>query len=73
MTVSKGTSHQGIDPDANHQEDQLQDQDEQDAEVSQDDEDGIAIDPVADGTSIQLEKSTSELLPTNDVTIPMKR
>ena len=58
QTVLKSTLQQGTD------------QDEQDTDVLHDDDDHIAIDPIADGTLIQLEKSTPELLPTNDVTIP---
>ena len=60
QTVPKSTSQQGIDQDANRQQDQLQDQDEQDtivhnADVLHDDDDQIAIDPISHGTSIQLE------------------
>ena len=32
-------------------------------DVLHDDDDHIAIDPIADGTSVQLEKSITELLP----------
>ena len=64
--------------DANHKQHQLQDQDEQDtiihnADVLHDNNDHIAIDSIVDGTSIQLEKSITELLPTNDVTIPNEK
>ena len=38
-----------------------------------DGDDHIAIDSIADGTSIQPEKSITELLPTNDVTIPNEK
>ena len=75
---TKSTSQQGTDQDANHQQDRLQDQDEQDtivhnADVLHEDDDHLAIDPIADGTSIQLEKSITELLPTNNVTIPNEK
>ena len=78
QTVPKSTSQQGIDRDANCQQDQLQDQAEQDtivhnADILHDNDDHIAIDPVADGTSIQPEKSITELLPTDDVTIPNEK
>ena len=73
QTVLKSTVQQRIDPDANCQQDQLQDQDEQDADVLHDDDDCIAIDPIADGTLIQLEKSITELLATSDVTIPNEK
>ena len=78
QTATKSTSQQGINQDANLQWDQLQDEDEQDtiihdADVLHDDEDCIAIDPIADGTSIQLEKSITELPPTDDVTIPNEK
>ena len=43
------------------------------ADVLHDDDDYIAIDSIAEGTSIQLEKSITELLPTNDVTIPTEK
>ena len=64
--------------DANLQHDQLQDEDEQDtivhnADVLQDDDDCIAIDPISDGTSIQPEKPITELLPTDDATIPNEK
>ena len=71
--VPKSTRQQGIDHDANHQQDQLQDQDEQDKDIPHDDDNCIAIVPIADGTSIQLEKSITELLPTDDVTIPNEK
>ena len=75
QTVPKSTSQQGTDSDANLQHDQLQDEDEQDTiihntDVLHDDDDHIAIDPIADGTSIQPEKPITELLPTDNVTIP---
>ena len=73
QTVLKSTSQQGIDQDANHQQDQLQDQDEQDADILHDDDDCIATDPIADGTSIQPKKSITELFPTNDVTVPNEK
>ena len=74
----KSTSQQGIDQDANHQQDQLQDEDEQDtsihnADVLHDDDDHIAIDTIADGTSIQPEEPITELFPINDVTIPSEK
>ena len=78
QTASKSTSQQGIDQDANCQQHQLQDQDEQDTivhntDVLHDDDDCITRDPIADGTSTQPEKSITELLPTNDVTIPNEK
>ena len=44
-----------------------------DTDVSHDDYDSTAIDIIADGTTIQLEKPVTELFPTDDVMIPMKR
>ena len=78
QTVPKSTSQQGIDLDANLQHDQLQDEDEQDtiihdADVLHNDYDHTAIDTIADGTSIQLEKQITELFPTDDVTIPNEK
>ena len=75
QTVPKSILQQGINQDANHNQYQLKDQDEQDtivhnADVIHDDNDCIDIDSIADGASIQPEKSITELLPTNDVTIP---
>ena len=67
--VLKSTSQQGIDRDANCQQHQLQDQAEQDADVLHGDNDHTAIDSITESTSIQPEKSLTELLPTNDVTI----
>ena len=79
QAVSNRTSHQGIDLDANLQDDQLQDEEEQDpmeqdtvacnTDVFHDDYDCTAIDIIADGTTIQLEKPVTELFPTDDVTI----
>ena len=64
--------------DANLQHDQLQDDDEQDTivhdtDVLHDDDDCTAIDIIADGTSIQLEKPITELLPTDNITIPNEK
>ena len=64
--------------DANLQHDKLQDEDEQDtivhnAEVLHKDDDHIAINPIAEDTSIQLKKPITELLPTDDVTIPSEK
>ena len=78
QTVTKTTSQQGIDLDVNLQHDQLQDEDEQytivhDTDILHNDYDCIAIDTIADGTSIQPEKPITELFPTDDVTVPMKR
>ena len=78
QTAPKSTLQQGIDWDANHQQHQLQDQDEQDtivhnADILHDNDDRTTIDPIADGTSTQPEKSITELLPTDDVTIPNKK
>ena len=78
QTVPKITSQQGIDQDASCQQHQLQDQDEQDTivhntDVLHDDDDHITIDPIADGTSTQQEKSITELLSTDDVTIPNEK
>ena len=80
QVVSNSTSHQGIDLDANLQDDQLQDEEEQDpveedtivhdTDVSHDDYDSTAIDVIADGTTIQLEKPVIELFPTDNVAIP---
>ena len=82
-TVSNSTPHQGIDLDANLQDHQLQDKEEQDpveqdtiihdTDVSHDDYDSTAIDIIADGTTIQLEKPVTELFPTDDVTIPNEK
>ena len=74
QTVSKSTSQQGIDLDANLQDGQLQDEDEQDtivhdADVLHDDDDHTASDTIADGTSIQMEKPVTELFPADAVTI----
>ena len=78
--VSSSTSHQGINLDANLQDDQLQDEEEQDpmeqdniaynTDVFHDDYDHTAIDIIADGTTIQLEKPVTEHFPTDDITIP---
>ena len=66
QTVSNSISHQGIDLDANLQDDQLQEEEEEDpaeqdtlvhdTEVSQDYYDSTAIDVIADNTTIQWEK-----------------
>ena len=76
--VPKSTSHQGTDLDANLQHDQLQDKDEQDTiihdtDVLHNDYDHTAIDTIADGTTIQMEKPITELFPTDDVTIPNEK
>ena len=78
--VPNSTSHQGTDLDANLQDDQLQDEEEQDpveqdtiiynTDVFHDDYDRTAIDTVAHGMAIQLEKPVIELFPTNDVMVP---
>ena len=78
QTVPKSTTQQGIDLDANLQDDQLQDEDEQDTivhntDVLHDDDDCTAIDTIADGTSIHLEKPIMELFPTDEVTIPNEK
>ena len=78
QTVPKSTPQQGTNMDANLQHDQLQDGDEQDtivhdADVFHDNDDHIAINPIADGMSIQLEKPITELLPTDNVTIPNEK
>ena len=80
---SNSTSHQGINLDVNLQDDQLQDKEEQDpmeqdtlvhdTDVSHDDYDSTAIDVIADGTTIQLEKPVTELFPTDDITIPNEK
>ena len=44
-----------------------------DADVFHDDYDNTAIDTIADGTAIQLEKPFTELFPTDDVTIPNEK
>ena len=56
----------------------LQDEDKKntiihDADVLHDDYDHTAIDTIADGTTIQLEKPITELFPTDDVTIPNEK
>ena len=71
--VLKSTSQQCINQDVNHQQHQLQDQAEQDADVHDDDDDCTANDSVTEGTSIQSEQSLTELLPTNDITIPTEK
>ena len=83
QAVSNSTSHQGIDLDVNLQDDQLQDEEEQDpleqdiiihdTDVSHDDYDSTAIDVIADGTTIQLEKPVKELFPTDYVMIPNEK
>ena len=83
QAVSNSTSHQGISLDANLHNDQLQDEEEQEpveqdtlihnTDVSHDDYDSTAIDVIADGTTIQLEKLVTELFPTDDITIPNKK
>ena len=83
QAVSNSTSHQGINLDANLQDDQLQDEEEQDpmeqdtlvqdTGVSHNDYDSTAIDIIADGTTIQLEKLVTELFPTEDITIPNEK
>ena len=78
QTVPKSTSQQGTDHDANLQHDQLQDEDEQDTiihnvDVLHDNYDHTAIDTIADGTSIQLEKPITELFLADDVTIPNEK
>ena len=75
QAVSNSTSHQGIYLDANLQDEEEQDPVEQDTlvhdtDVSHDDYDSTAIDVIADGTTIQLEKPVTELFPTDDVTTP---
>ena len=44
-----------------------------DTDVSHDDYASTAIDILADGTTIQLEKPVTELLPTDNVTIPNEK
>ena len=82
QVVSNSATHQGIDLDANLQDDQLQDEEEQnpmeqdivhETDVSHNDYDSTAIDVIADGTTIQLEKPVTELLPTDDVMIPNEK
>ena len=78
QTVTKSTSQQGIDRDITHQYDQLSDEEEQDTsvhgtDVLHNDDDHIAIDTVADGTSIQPEEPITQLFPINDVTIPSEK
>ena len=83
QAVSNSTSYQGINLDASLQDDQLQDEEEQDpmeqdtlvhdTDVSHNDYDSTAIDIIADGTTIQLEKPVTELFPTDDVTIPNEK
>ena len=71
--IPKITSQHHIDRDVNYQQHQLQDQAEQDADVHQDDEDCTANDSVTEGTLIQTKQSLTELLPTDDVTIPTEK
>ena len=83
QAVPNSTSHQGINLDANLQDDQLQGKEEQDpmeqdtiiynADVFHDDYDDTAIDTIADGMAIQLEKPVTELFPTDDVTVPNEK
>ena len=83
QAVQNSTSHQGIDLDANLQDDKLQDEEEQDpveqdtivcdTDVFHDDYDHTAIDTIADGTTIQLEKPVTELFPTDNVTVPNEK
>ena len=71
--IPKIASQHRIDQDVNHQQHQLQDQAEQDADVHHDDDDHTANDSVTEGTSTQPEQSLAELLPTNDITIPTEK
>ena len=83
QVVSNSTSNQGIDLDANLQDDQLQDEEEQDpmeqvtitydTDVFHNDYDHTAIDIIAECTTIQLEKPVTELFTTDDVTIPNEK
>ena len=73
QTVPKSTSQKGIDQDANHQQHQLHDQAEQDADVLHDEDDCITRDPIVEGTPTQPEKSITKLLLTDDVTIPNEK
>ena len=83
QAVPNSTSHQGINVDANLQHDQLQTEEEQDpmeqdtivydADVFHNDYNHTAIDTIADGMAIQLEKPVTELFPTDDVTIPNEK
>ena len=52
---------------------QLQDQAEQDKDIHHDNNDCTANDSITEGTSTQLEQSLTELLPTNDITIPTEK
>ena len=78
QAVSNSISHQGIDPDANLQDDQLRDEGEQvptehlvhGTDVSQDDYHSTAIDIIADSMTIQWEKPVAELFTTDEVTVP---
>ena len=78
QAVPKSTSQRGIDLDANLQHDQLQDKDEQDtivhdSDVLHDNYDHTAIDTIADGTTIQPERTITELFPTDDVATPNEK
>ena len=78
QAVPKSTSHQGTDLDVNLQHDKLQDEDEQDtivydADVLHDDCGHTAMETIADGSTIQLEKPITELFPTDYVTIPNEK
>ena len=71
------------DLDADLLDDQLQDEEEKDpveqdtiaydTDVFHDDYDHTAIDIIADGTIIQLERPVTEFFPTDDVTIPNEK
>ena len=71
--VLKSTLQHHINRDVSHQQCQLQDQAEQDADVHHDDDDHTANDSVAEGTSLQPEQLLTAFLPTDDVTIPTEK
>ena len=71
--VLKSTSQHHIYCDVNHQQCQLQDQTEKDADVHHVNDDHIANDLVTEGTSLQTEQSLTAFLPTNNVTTPTEK
>ena len=83
QAVPNSTSHQGINLDANLQDDQLQDEEEQDpveqdtivyhADVFHNNYDCTAIDTIADSMTIQLEKPVTKLFPTDNINIPNEK
>ena len=83
QAVSNSTLHQGIDLDANLQDDQLQDKQEQDptkqntlthdTDVFQNEYDSTAIDIIADSMTIQMGKPVTEPFTIDNVIIPNEK